>query len=113
MAITIDPAVQKATEELRRKYQAVREEIGKAIVGHTEIVDGVLTALFVGGPKRQLDLRPEPCNYAALKGGTPTPRHPLLESISDTPGTHAGHETTPNQAPWRHTKLQRTTPKRQ
>ncbi|MEK6674662.1 MAG: MoxR family ATPase [Planctomycetota bacterium] len=49
MATTVDPAVQKATEELRAKYNALREEIGKAIVGHAEIVDGVLTALFVGG----------------------------------------------------------------
>jgi len=49
MAGTIDPAVQKATEEFRRKFQALRTEIGKAIVGHTEIVEGVLTALLVGG----------------------------------------------------------------
>jgi len=49
MASKIDPAVEKATQELRNKFQKVREEIGKAIVGHQEIVDGVLTALFVGG----------------------------------------------------------------
>ncbi len=49
MASKIDPAVEKATEELRRKYKAVREEIAKAIVGHDEVIDTVLTALFVGG----------------------------------------------------------------
>jgi MoxR-like ATPase len=49
MASKIDPAVEKATEELRRKYAAVREQIAKAIVGHDEVVDTVLTALFVGG----------------------------------------------------------------
>jgi len=49
MAQEVDPAVVKAAEELRGKYEAVRGEIGKAIVGHQEIVDGVLTALFVGG----------------------------------------------------------------
>ena len=49
MASTIDPAVEKATQELRAKFQRVRDEIGKAIVGHDEIVQGVLTALFVGG----------------------------------------------------------------
>ena len=49
MASTIDPAVEKATQELRAKFQRVRDEIGKAIVGHDEIVEGVLTALFVGG----------------------------------------------------------------
>ena len=49
MAENVDPMVEKATKELRGKFQALRAEIGKAIVGHDEIVDGVLTALFVGG----------------------------------------------------------------
>ncbi len=49
MASQVDPAVAKAAEELRGKYEAVKAEIGKAIVGHETIVDGVLTALFVGG----------------------------------------------------------------
>jgi MoxR-like ATPase len=49
MASQVDPAVEKATEELRRKFKALRDEIGKVIVGHAEIVEGVLTALFVGG----------------------------------------------------------------
>ena len=49
MASQIDPAVEKATEEFRNKFRALREEIGKAIVGHQEVVDGVLTALLVGG----------------------------------------------------------------
>ena len=30
-------------------FQKVRSEIGKAIVGHEEIVDGVITCLFAGG----------------------------------------------------------------
>jgi len=45
----IDPKVEKATREFCHKYRRLREEIGKAIVGHGEIVDGVLTCLFVGG----------------------------------------------------------------
>jgi MoxR-like ATPase len=49
MATTIDPAVEKATKEFRGKFNALRDEIGKAIVGHNEIVEGVLTCLFVGG----------------------------------------------------------------
>ncbi len=49
MSDTIDPKVQKATDEFRQKFARLREEIGKAIVGHREIVDGVLTCLFVGG----------------------------------------------------------------
>jgi MoxR-like ATPase len=36
-------------EEFRRDYRAVQAEIAKAIVGHEDIVDGVLTCLFVGG----------------------------------------------------------------
>jgi MoxR-like ATPase len=49
MTTQIDPAVEKATQEFRRKFQALRQEIGKAIVGHNDVVDGVLTALLVGG----------------------------------------------------------------
>ena len=49
MASKTDAAVEKATEEFRSKFEALRAEIGKAIVGHTEIVEGVLTALLVGG----------------------------------------------------------------
>jgi len=45
----IDPRIEKATQEFCRKYKKLREEIGKAIVGHAEIVDGVLTCLFVSG----------------------------------------------------------------
>ena len=49
MAAQIDPAVQKATQEFQKKFQNLRDEIGKVIVGHAEVVDGVLTALLVGG----------------------------------------------------------------
>src|SRR5437660_6073184 len=45
----VDPQIQAQTESFRRDYRAVQAEIGKAIVGHQEIVDGVLTCLFVGG----------------------------------------------------------------
>ncbi len=45
----IDPAIERACENFRRDYRAVHQEIGKAIVGHQEIIDGVLTCLFVGG----------------------------------------------------------------
>jgi MoxR-like ATPase len=36
-------------EEFRTAYQRVKSEIGKVIVGHDEIVHGVLTCLFIGG----------------------------------------------------------------
>jgi MoxR-like ATPase len=45
----IDPQVQALTEAFRHDYRTIQAEIGKAIVGHADIVDGVLTCLFVGG----------------------------------------------------------------
>src|SRR5713226_2392732 len=35
--------------EFRQSYARLQKEIGKVIVGHTDIVHGVLTCLFVGG----------------------------------------------------------------
>jgi MoxR-like ATPase len=49
MATKIDPAVEKLTKEFRKKFDDVRSEIEKAIVGHKDIVEGVLTCLFVSG----------------------------------------------------------------
>ncbi|HEX5244568.1 MAG TPA: MoxR family ATPase [Tepidisphaeraceae bacterium] len=48
-APAVDPQIHQLCEEFRRDYRAVQAEIGKAIVGHEEIVAGVLTCLFVGG----------------------------------------------------------------
>jgi MoxR-like ATPase len=45
----VDPQIQAACDAFRRDYRAVQAEIAKAIVGHNDIVDGVLTCLFVGG----------------------------------------------------------------
>jgi MoxR-like ATPase len=41
--------LQQRAEAFRTRYQAVRDQIGRVIVGHDEIVHGVLTCLFVGG----------------------------------------------------------------
>ncbi len=41
--------MQQQADEFRERYQAVKSEIGKVIVGHDDIVHGVLTAMFVGG----------------------------------------------------------------
>ena len=38
-----------AIKRFAEDYHRVREEIGKAVVGHAEIVDGVLPCLFAGG----------------------------------------------------------------
>src|SRR5271154_3706247 len=42
-------AMQERAEEFRKAYGRIQNEIGKAIVGHTDIVHGILTCLFVGG----------------------------------------------------------------
>ena len=42
------PMAERA-EQFRQAYARVSAEIGKVIVGHHEIVQGVLTCLFVGG----------------------------------------------------------------
>jgi len=49
MAESIKLDAEKAAAEFRTKFQRVRQEVGKAIVGHDEVVEGVLTCLFVGG----------------------------------------------------------------
>jgi MoxR-like ATPase len=41
--------MQQQAEEFRLRYAAVRDQIGRVIVGHEEIVHGVLTCLFIGG----------------------------------------------------------------
>jgi MoxR-like ATPase len=41
--------MQERAGEFRKVYARVQAEIGKVIVGHTDIVHGVLTCLFVGG----------------------------------------------------------------
>jgi MoxR-like ATPase len=42
-------SMERQAEEFRQRYQAVREQIGRVIVGHDDIVHGVLTTLFIGG----------------------------------------------------------------
>src|SRR5262245_58482042 len=42
-------SMQQRANEFRQAYSRVQQEIGKVIVGHTDIVHGVLTCLFVGG----------------------------------------------------------------
>jgi len=39
----------QAAERFRADFAAVREQIARAVVGHSEVVDGVLIALFAGG----------------------------------------------------------------
>ena len=44
-----ETTIQQRAETFRQRYAAVREQIGRVIVGHDEVVHGVLTCLFVGG----------------------------------------------------------------
>ena len=41
--------MQQQAEEFRQRYTAVRDQIGRVIVGHDDIVHGVLACMFVGG----------------------------------------------------------------
>jgi MoxR-like ATPase len=41
--------MQERAEQFRKSYARIHSEIGKVIVGHSDIVHGVLTCLFVGG----------------------------------------------------------------
>jgi MoxR-like ATPase len=41
--------MQKRADEFRQAYDRVQKEISKVIVGHADIIHGVLTCLFVGG----------------------------------------------------------------
>ena len=47
--MSIGESMEKQSEEFLNRFRAVREQLGRVIVGHDEIVEGVLTCLFVGG----------------------------------------------------------------
>src|SRR5271157_3171714 len=42
-------AIKDQLDQFRTDFEALRLEIGKVIVGHAEIIDGVLLALIAGG----------------------------------------------------------------
>ena len=41
--------VEELCRDFRQTFESLRREVGKVIVGHTEIVEGVLVSLFCGG----------------------------------------------------------------
>jgi MoxR-like ATPase len=47
--MSLGATMQQQADEFRSRYHEVREQIGRVIVGHDEIVHGVLTCLMVGG----------------------------------------------------------------
>jgi len=62
--------LENAADLFREEYQRVRDEIAKAVVGHDEIVDGVLTCLFAGG-------------HALLEGVPGLGKTLLIRTLSD------------------------------
>ncbi len=49
MDVNVDVNVTSRVEALRQDFQRVREEIAKVIVGHEEVVEGLLTCLLCSG----------------------------------------------------------------
>ena len=49
MAATDTGQIEAAASKFRDDYQKTKAQIGKAVVGHEPIVDGVLICLFAGG----------------------------------------------------------------
>jgi len=47
--MSIGQSLEEQASEFRERYAALRQQIGRVIVGHDEIVHGVLTCLFLGG----------------------------------------------------------------
>ena len=47
--MSIGESMQQQAEEFRNRYTSVKEQIGRVIVGHDDIVHGVLTCMFIGG----------------------------------------------------------------
>jgi MoxR-like ATPase len=47
--MSLADTMRRRAEEFIQRYTAVRQQIGRVIVGHDDIVHGVLTCLFVGG----------------------------------------------------------------
>jgi len=47
--MSIAESIEKRAAQFADRYKAVYKQLGRVIVGHTDIVHGVLTCLFVGG----------------------------------------------------------------
>src|SRR3954449_282217 len=66
-----ESSMEVRADEFRAAYNRVKEEIGKVIVGHHEIVHGVLTCLFIGG-------------HALLEGGPGLGKTLLVRTLADS-----------------------------
>ena len=75
MTATDIAQVEAAAARFREDYRRTRDEIRKAVVGHEEIVDGVLTCLFAGG-------------HALLEGVPGLGKTLLIRSLSEALELH-------------------------
>ncbi|MEX2026591.1 MAG: MoxR family ATPase [Pirellulaceae bacterium] len=46
---SVAESMQRQADQFRERYSAVKNQIGRVIVGHDDIVHGVLTSLMIGG----------------------------------------------------------------
>src|SRR3954466_5504160 len=47
--MSLAESIEKRAAQFSERYQSVYKQLGRVIVGHTDIVHGVMTCLFVGG----------------------------------------------------------------
>src|SRR3954470_7336271 len=47
--MSVDQTLEKEAAAFTAQYARLREELGRVIVGHQEVIHGILTCLFVGG----------------------------------------------------------------
>src|SRR3954464_8349058 len=47
--MSLAESIEKRAAEFADRYKAVQKQLGRVIVGHDDIVHGILTCLFVGG----------------------------------------------------------------
>src|SRR5260370_30182347 len=47
--MSLAESIEKRASQFSERYQSVYKQLGRVIVGHSDIVHGVLTCLFVGG----------------------------------------------------------------
>jgi MoxR-like ATPase len=47
--MSLSESIEKRAAQFAERYKAVQKQLGRVIVGHNDIVHGVLTCLFVGG----------------------------------------------------------------
>src|SRR5436305_15329153 len=79
--------IEARAAEFGRRYESLRAEIGKVIVGHGEIVEGVLTCMLAGG-------------HGLLEGVPGLGKTPLVRTLSQAlRPPFARHQFPPDRHP--------------